>query len=120
MKHEQMSLEQLRWMRDHLYEMYKAARRKAEASPEAQEARRKAPKDAPSQRGKGRGGARAAERAAHKDPTYKLLRSQFRKIERVIEKRLRGDKKVIRCPRCGGGPGDPSCGKTIHELIDNQ
>lgn len=22
-----------------------------------------------------------------------------------------------RCPRCGGGPGDPSCGKTIHETF---
>lgn len=22
------------------------------------------------------------------------------------------------CPRCGGGPGEPGCGKTIHETMD--
>ena len=24
-----------------------------------------------------------------------------------------------RCPRCGGGPGDPSCGKTIHDSLED-
>lgn len=24
----------------------------------------------------------------------------------------------MKCPRCGGGPGDPSCGKTIHETMN--
>jgi hypothetical protein len=28
--------------------------------------------------------------------------------------------RTRRCPRCGGGPGDPSCGKTIHTEIDAQ
>jgi rubredoxin len=23
-----------------------------------------------------------------------------------------------RCPRCGGGPGSPSCGKSIHEMME--
>ncbi len=27
--------------------------------------------------------------------------------------------KAIECPRCGNGPGQPGCGKTIHDLMDN-
>ena len=32
--------------------------------------------------------------------------------------RLKRDQQPAKCRRCGGKPGDPGCGKTIHILLD--
>lgn len=32
---------------------------------------------------------------------------------------LKRRSEPIKCERCGGGPGEPSCGKTIHAIMDD-
>lgn len=33
--------------------------------------------------------------------------------------RLKVDKEPVECPRCGGKPGEPGCGKIVHAIMDS-
>ena len=39
-------------------------------------------------------------------------------VRRAALVKLIADKEPDRCSRCGGGPGDPGCGKIIHLIMD--
>jgi len=44
--------------------------------------------------------------------------TSIRDLKKITQRRLKAQGEPTKCGRCGGGPGDPGCGKIIHIILD--